>query len=414
MEEAHSSSIAANERTAPPLPVWVLVVDDDEAVLSSVSSIIEALNYRVATATSGYEAVHRLRHQTFAAVVIDVQMPELDGFETAALLRESEEGRSTPIIFLSETSDDLGTIRRGYALGAVDYLTKPVHGDILGAKVEALATIYRQELQVDHLAGVAAEKAQEAAEAKAARRRAERTSTLKDVYLGILSHDLRTPLTAISMSAQVLERAQNIENCREGAQRIGRGARRMSAMISQLVDFTRGELGGGIPISPAQTDFAGVLKAVADEITAAHPGVEIILQTSGDLRGLWDGERLQQALTNLFGNAVLHGTGCVRATADGRRSGVLLKVHNMGPPIPADQAPHIFEPFRKKERSSGLGLGLYIVREIVRGHGGTIHVRSSADGGTTFTSYWPRSSVAASDSLPREALVEAPTDARAR
>jgi signal transduction histidine kinase len=356
------------ETTEDHLPIAVLVADDDEDALASMSTALASLGHRLVTVSSGYEALHRAERESFAAIVLDVQMPELDGFETALLLRESDLARPPPLIFVSDSQDDLATIRRGYALGAVDYLTKPVHGDILRAKVDALASLFQRERELF---------------------RAERASSLKDVYLGILSHDLRTPLTAITMTADVVSRAGNLESCRDGAERIRRAARRMSTMIEQLVDFTRGELGGGIPVQPVATSFDAVLKAVVDEVVAAHRGAEIVVETSGELSGAWDGERLHQALTNLVGNAVLHGKGCIRVTASGKRGGVLVKVHNMGPAIPADQLPRVFEPFRKKERSSGLGLGLYIVREIIRRHGGTIHVRSSVDRGTTFTSYWP-------------------------
>jgi signal transduction histidine kinase len=236
---------------------------------------------------------------------------------------------------------------------------------------------------------VVAEKARQAAEAEAARNRAERASGLKDIYLGILSHDLRTPLTAITMTADLINRAGTVDSAHAGAERIRRAARRMSNMIQQLVDFTRGELGGGIPIQPMQMDFGAVVRSVVDEVCTAHREVEIQVETSGELLGMWDGERVHQALTNLVGNAVLHGKGCIRVSASGQRSGVLVKVHNGGPPIPVDQLPRIFEPFRKEERSTGLGLGLYIVREIIRRHGGTIHVRSNEERGTTFTSYWP-------------------------
>src|SRR4029078_13027325 len=104
--------------------------------------------------------------------------------------------------------------------------------------------------------------------------------------------------------------------------------------------------------------------------------------------------RVHQAMTNLVGNAVLHGTGCIRVMASGRRARVLVKVHNLGAETPAERRPCFFEPFRKKERSTGLGLGLYIVREIIRRHGGTIHVRSHPERGTPLTSYWPSAGIA--------------------
>jgi signal transduction histidine kinase len=299
-----------------------------------------------------------------------------------------------PLIFVSDTQDELEIIRRGYALGAVDYLTKPVHGDILRAKVDALASLFQRERQVSRLTGVVAQKSRQAAAAEEARNRAERASGLKDIYLGILSHDLRTPLTAITMAADLIARAATLDQAQTAAGRVGRAARRMSTMIQQLVDFTRGELGGGIPVQPAPMDFGAVLRAVVDEVATAHRGAEIVVETEGPMQGAWDGERVHQALTNLVGNAVLHGKGCIRVTASGQRAGVLVKVHNGGPAIPDDQLPRIFEPFRKEERSSGLGLGLYIVREIIRRHGGTIHVRSNLERGTTFTSYWPSSTPA--------------------
>lgn len=389
-------------------PVAVLIADDDEAALAAAARSLAPLGHRLVTVSSGYEALHQAQRIPFAAIVLDVQMPELDGFETAMLLRECAI-RPPPLIFVSERPDDLATIRRGYSLGAVDYLTKPVHQDILRAKVDAMAALFQREQQVDRLADVLAEKDRQAAEAEAARRRAERASDLKDIYLGILSHDLRTPLTAITMTADLVARAHHPDGHREGAERIRRAARRMSTMIEQLVDFTRGELGGGIPVRSAEMDFGSVVKAVVDELSAAHRGAEIMVEASGSLRGAWDAERVHQALTNLVGNAVLHGAGCIRVTMVGKPAGVLLKVHNMGAPIPVDQLSRIFEPFRKKERSSGLGLGLYIVREIIRRHGGTIHVRSSAERGTTFTSYWP--SAIGTGATP-EPITAAPTERR--
>jgi signal transduction histidine kinase len=378
-----------NEGMPQSSPISVLVVDDDEAALAAMAAALGCLGHHLVTASSGYEALHQAEWTDFAAIVLDVQMPELDGFETALLLRDSAQAHPPPLIFVSETQDDLATIRRGYALGAVDYLTKPVHGDILRAKVDALASLFQRERQVDELTDEVAEKARQAAAAEAAQHRAERASGLKDIYLGILSHDLRTPLTAITMTADLITRAAALENARGGAERIRRAARRMSNMIQQLVDFTRGELGGGIPIQPVPMDFGVVVRSVVDEVSTAHRGVEIQVETTGELLGMWDGERVHQALTNLVGNAVLHGKGCIRVSASGQRAGVLVKVHNAGPAIPVDQLPRIFEPFRKEERSTGLGLGLYIVREIIRRHGGTIHVRSNEERGTTFTSYWP-------------------------
>jgi signal transduction histidine kinase len=165
----------------------------------------------------------------------------------------------------------------------------------------------------------------------------------------------------------------------------------MESMINDLIDFTRGQLGGGIPVARSAESFDELCRRVIDEWRLIHPTRIIQLELSGDLSGRWDGPRVQQAIGNLVGNALRHGQGTVAVSARGEHAGIVLSVHNGGAPIAAEDLPTIFEPFRKGERrSEGLGLGLYIVREIVQGHGGTIHVWSSEAEGTTFLTYWPR------------------------
>jgi signal transduction histidine kinase len=162
-------------------------------------------------------------------------------------------------------------------------------------------------------------------------------------------------------------------------------------MIDDLIDFTRGQLGGGIPVSRAGADFAAICRAAIEELRAADVKRDIVFEHDGDLHGVWDAERVHQAISNLIANAVHHGTGTVSVRAEAQADQVALTVHNFGPPIPPQQIAGVFEPFRKAGTSSkGLGLGLYIVKEIVRSHGGTVEVKSSADEGTTFVSRWPR------------------------
>jgi signal transduction histidine kinase len=133
---------------------------------------------------------------------------------------------------------------------------------------------------------------------------------------------------------------------------------------------------------------------VVDETKAVHPQREIILATRGDLVGQWDGPRLEQVVSNLVGNAVHHGQGQILVEALGEERQIVLRVHNGGPPIPAEELPTIFEAFcqgpSNRHRTEGLGLGLYIVKEIVRAHGGTVEVESTADEGTTFVCVWHR------------------------
>jgi signal transduction histidine kinase len=170
-------------------------------------------------------------------------------------------------------------------------------------------------------------------------------------------------------------------------------------MIDQLLDFTRIRLQGGIPVSLEPSDLALVGRQVIDELDDANPNCELRLQILGDARGFWDTDRLSQVLSNLVANAIHHGDRerGVDVTIDGAaRERVVVKVHNVGL-IPAELLPKLFEPLvavRSLENSSGLGLGLYITKEIVGAHGGSIEARSTDDGGTTLIVSLPRGRLA--------------------
>jgi signal transduction histidine kinase len=173
----------------------------------------------------------------------------------------------------------------------------------------------------------------------------------------------------------------------------------MNRMVGDLLDFTRSRLGSGVPVVRKPMDLAKEASNAVDEISAAHPTCVLNLETSGDLRGSWDCARLGQVLANLLGNAVHHGSAATPITVEvrGDDAGVLLRVHNRGPSIPAAEIPGLFGPFKRLRSgdefvgaSSSLGLGLYIAERIVTAHGGQIDVTSSDDAGTTFTVRLPR------------------------
>jgi signal transduction histidine kinase len=205
----------------------------------------------------------------------------------------------------------------------------------------------------------------------------------REEFIGVVGHDLRNPLSAIRTGAQILLQRDGLDAAAVGvAGRIASSADRMSRMIDELLDFTRGRLGGGIQIRRSAADLAAVCREVVEELRAARPDRAVDLRVSGDARGHWDTDRLTQLVSNLVGNALQHsaeGTRVeVRVTAaDGQAA---VTVMNQGAPIPADQIGRIFEPFRRAGQSgerSGLGLGLYICERIVSAHGGTIAVTST-------------------------------------
>jgi signal transduction histidine kinase len=217
----------------------------------------------------------------------------------------------------------------------------------------------------------------------------------KDTNIGILAHDLQNPLAALITTGELLARLPEASGkTHRMVERMNRSARRMAVMIRDILDYTRGRLAGGIPLTRQPTDLAVISRAVVDEIRAGYPAVRIEIETAGRLTGDWDPARIEQALSNLIANAVQHGGDDVRLVASGEdRDQVVVTVRNGGHPIPPQQLPTLFDAFQKGENSpAGLGLGLFIVREIVNAHEGTVAVSSSAEG-TVFSFRLPRTSV---------------------
>jgi signal transduction histidine kinase len=223
----------------------------------------------------------------------------------------------------------------------------------------------------------------------------ERRRKAVDYILGIVGHDLRNPLGAVHMSAALLQKkgglagwqARTVERMRSSAGRMGR-------IIADLLSYTRTRLGSGLPIAARPARLDEIVSRVVDELSAVNPDREITVSRDGDVSGEWDPDRLEQVASNLVSNAVDHGdVGPVKVELSAEADDVVLRVRNRGPAMPAEVLTHLFEPFsrgpdEKSRKASGLGLGLYIAREIVRGHGGEIH--ASSDGETVVTVRLPR------------------------
>lgn len=219
----------------------------------------------------------------------------------------------------------------------------------------------------------------------------QRVAEFRRRLLGIVAHDLRNPLGAITMSADVLDAFELPERAQGIVARIKRSADRMARMISDLMDYSQGQVGGGIPITPGHADMAEIARRAIDEAEASTPERRVALVVDGDTTGRWDADRVAQLVGNLVGNALQHGTGEVTVRVDGEPDRVSLCVSNGGDPIPAELLPSLTRPFaRGSNNSQGLGLGLYIVAEIVRAHGGTLRIESDAENGTRITVCLPR------------------------
>ncbi len=357
------ANVANNRPSATDNPA-VLAVDDRPANLIALEALFEPLNVQLFKATSGREALRLAGERRFAVALVDVVMPEMDGFETVRRLRELPLSALTPVILLTAFEFDPRQIESLQGTALVDYVAKPLPPGLLRGKVEALVSLYRFR------------------EALAA----------KDRDIAMLAHDLQTPLASISAGTDLLLRAADAERTRNVALRVVQSVFRMSSMVSDLTDYARAGQ-GPIPVRVRPVDLGQIVEQVAGECRQLEPVDRIRVENSGDLRGQWDPDRLSQAITNAVVNALRYGEGEVRVRVRDAGAVVNVSVHNGGPPIRADQLASIFEPFqRATEVGKGLGLGLFIVRAIVDAHGGVVDISSSAEAGTTLVLRLPRQS----------------------
>jgi signal transduction histidine kinase len=225
------------------------------------------------------------------------------------------------------------------------------------------------------------------------------------MFLAILSHDLRNPLNCIRMAAQLVSREKDDPDSVEALAMIETSTEAVTRLISDLVDFTLSGLGRTMPLTRGPVDLVQLCREVVEAYRTTNPGRTLRFHSDCDITGVWDAGRLRQVISNLMGNAIQHGSpeGPVELSAavEGStpaESTVVLRVHNEGAPIPPDLLPTIFDPLVRyatresaaRRRPGSIGLGLYIVREIVVAKGGTVEVASTAQEGTTFTVRIPR------------------------
>ncbi|MGQ7933596.1 ATP-binding protein [Paraburkholderia sp. D1E] len=220
----------------------------------------------------------------------------------------------------------------------------------------------------------------------------------RNLLLGMLGHDMRSPLQAIQVTASYLAALNVGEQVSEAAARLIRSGGRMQALLDDLSDFNRSKLGLGINVVPKDVNLADVLADELDELRAVHPNRQLVLHVSGDLRGVWDGQRLQQLLQNLVLNAIKYGAEDtpVRVEVTGDATHVRIEVRNCGPVIGRATLACIFDPLTRGadhqseyDRAGNLGLGLYIASEIAKAHQGAIEARSD-ETETSFSVSLPR------------------------
>jgi signal transduction histidine kinase len=358
-----------------------LLVDDLEDNLLALSALLQRDDVELLTARSGSDALELLLQHDFALAFLDVQMPDMDGFELAELIRGSDRTRHVPLIFVTAGARERQRVFKGYESGAVDFIYKPIEPHILQNKADVFFQLYRQRQQIAHELQVRTE-----------------TLRLNEMFSALLAHDLRNPLSAILASAQILQKRSNDRHAHEAAARILSSGNRMGRMIEDMLDLARARLAGGILIKREPGDIKVLVERVVREHQAAAPDRQIDTAYSGDCSGTWDAERIAQVASNLIGNALKHGDGnaAVHVSLDGTAAAsVVLCVRNAGT-IPEELLDHLFDPFRGGQRppgrNEGLGLGLYIVYQIVKAHHGDVEVETGRNNQTAFRVVMPRSS----------------------
>jgi len=346
----------------------------------------------VLKARSGTEALELLLVHDIALALVDVQMPELDGFELAELMRGAARTQHIPIIFVTAGAWERNRLFRGYDAGAVDFLFKPIDAHILRHKVQTFVSLYQQRKEIaEQLSALRRSEA----EARSLKDELQRTLQLNETFVAAISHDLKNPLNAILLATELLLTRCRPEECAV-VERARSSARRMNHMIEQLFDLSRARLAGGVPLAlEPNVELAKLAEQVVEEIRVANSKHQVRLTSEGDTRGTWDAERITRVVSNLLGNAVRHGKSDaqIEVTLDGRaQDQVTLRVTNGGAIAP-EALSTLFAPFRDKDptrkRTEGLGLGLFIVSEIVTAHGGSVGVQS-ADGSVSFHVELPR------------------------
>jgi two-component system, sensor histidine kinase and response regulator len=352
-----------------------LLVDDLNENLLALSALLAGSGVETLTARSGREALELLLEHDVGLALIDVQMPEMDGFELAELMRGTERTRQVPIIFVTAGAREAHRVFHGYELGAVDFLYKPIEPHILHSKVSVFVQLYKQRQQL----AVELQKSSE-------------TLRMNEMFMAILSHDLRNPLNAVLTGAELLLRTSQDDAARKHAERIRSSGRRMADLVSDILDLARWRVGGGVALEPAPID----LGEIAQHVVAEHHLDRIVLEREGDLRGEWDAGRLAQVLSNLLGNAIQHGVAGqhIVVRAQGLNEATVLLTVSNGGSVPEAIRSRLFDPFRSHERhksgDGGLGLGLYIAQQVVLAHGGRIELDASDPDRSTFRVELPR------------------------
>lgn len=406
----------------------ILIVDDRPENLLTLEAILHGRGLTLVRANSGREALKAMLDQEFALVLMDIAMPGLDGYETAELMRRNARLRLTPIIFLTANNQAEAQVFRGYSVGAVDYLFKPLVPEVLLSKVSVFVELYHNRQMLKEQAA-ALKQAYDDMEQRvldrtsalsAAKLEAETMNRMKDEFIATLSHELRTPLNAILGWTHLLESGKRDEaTIVRATQVIRNSAREQAELITHILDVSS-IIGGKLRLHLTAVDLGTVIGDTVDVLQPAIVAKGISIRTSFDRQAtlIADQDRLQQVMWNVLSNAIKFtpkgGQVAVEMTATAED--VRITVVDNGIGIDAEFLARVFDRFSQADATQsrahrGLGLGMAIVRHLVEMHGGSVTVDSAGkDQGTTVVVVLPIRTTPAQSATPGNGEPSAPSE----
>lgn len=365
----------------------ILIVDDSHENIISLKGVLEANNFQVDTASSGEEALKKVLKNSYVLIILDVQMPGMDGFEVAEAISGYSRAKETAIIFLSAASVDVKFITKGYSSGGLDYITKPVDINVLLLKVKTFYRIYEQSRALNEMQKTLLEEIEY-------RKEAERK---KDEFISIASHELKTPLTSVKGYVQILERSidkGDIPTVKKHLSKVITQVDKLSALIADLLDISKIE-SGKLKFNKQYFRIDDTVNNIIEVMQQSHPHFKIVQNGESKLEVYGDEMRIEQVIVNFLTNAIKYspGTDEIQVTVYTCGDRFFLAVKDFGIGMSKKDQESVFNKFYRVEETShrfqGLGIGLYICEQIIKRHNGTIGVKSKLGEGSEFYFYIP-------------------------
>ncbi len=361
----------------------ILIVDDKPENIIALKRILDKHHFEIDSALSGEEALKKVLKNNYDLILLDVQMPGLDGFEVAESISGYSKTKDIPIIFLSAVNVNKQFISKGYASGGRDYMVKPFDPDVLILKIKTFIKLYEQTTALQNMQQVLVEEIE-------FRKQAEKT---KDEFISMASHELKTPLTSIKGYMQMVERSferDMKDEARKYLDRTRQQLEKLNILIDDLLDTSK-IASGKLDFKNGVYDADPIIDNAVDIIRQTYPSHTIIKTGQANTKIYGDQLRIEQVILNYLTNAIKYSPNSSEILVDVSRLSddeIMINITDSGIGIPKDKQANLFTKFYRVEESSnrfqGLGMGLYICAEIIKRHHGRYGVNSEPGRGSSF------------------------------